>query len=69
MKLGPEETLKGNWTELSTAAPRQGSCGSPHGVTLSSTPSVVTHMLESDLRPDCFVWVAEDQTSDCGSSS
>lgn len=25
-------------------------------------------MLESDLRSDCFVWVAEDQTSECGSS-
>lgn len=25
-------------------------------------------MLESDLRSDCFVWVAKDQTSECGSS-
>lgn len=68
VKLSPEETLKGNWTELSAAAPRQGSWCSPHSVIPSYIPSVITQMLESDLRSDCFVWVAEDQTSECGSS-
>lgn len=63
MRLGSEERLKRNWTELGTVTSGQDSRCSSHNVIPKYIASVETQMLGSDLRSNCFVGVTKDQTA------